>query len=192
MRKFICTLAIILCFMGPSVAWPGLVLTFDNDTLQGHPGDTLTFSATLMNTSLTETLALDSGGVSSLMTGLTQTPGDSSFADNFLLASFLVPLAPQGSPGDSIHAAILMIDIDLGAPLGTTLFGTFDVTGHNGSDPPDTLAPTGPTFHVEVLPASASASAPEPGSLALIAGLLAPGAAFLYRRRRRAFTTGAS
>ena len=183
MRKFICTLAIALCFIGPSAARAGLILTFDTDTLQGHPGDTLTFFATLMNDSATDTLALDSGGVSFLMTGLTQTPGDSSFADNFLVASFLSPLPPLGS----IDAAIVMIDIDLGATPGTTLFGTFDVTGHNGSDPPDTLAPTGPTFHVEVLPVSV----PEPSSLALIAGLLAPGAAFLYRRRRRAITTSA-
>jgi hypothetical protein len=184
MPKFVCTLVIALCLLGPSVARAGFVLTFDNDTLQGRPGDTLTFIATLVNESATETLTLDSGGVSSLETGLTQHPGDTLFDDNFLIASNVSPLAPNGTPGDRINAAIISIDIDLGATAGTTLLGTFDVSGHHGSDPPDSLAPTGPTFHVEVLQA---ANVPEPGSLALIAGILGPGAALLYRRRQRGF-----
>ena len=104
------------------------------------------------------------------------------FENYFLIASNVSPLAPNGTSGDRINAAIISIDIDFGAIPGTTLLGTFDVTGHHGLDDPNSLAPTGPTFHVEVLPA---ASVPEPGSLALISGLLGPGAVFLYRRRKR-------
>ena len=180
MRNLAGTLAIAFCLLAPSPARATFMLTLDNDTLQGHPGDTLTFFATLLNQSPTETLTLDSGGVSSLDTGLTLHPGDTSFDDNFLIATFLSPLAPFGSPGDSIDAAILVVDIDLGAIPGTTLLGTFDVTGHHDDDPQFSLPFMGPTFHVEVLPVSV----PEPGSLALIAALVAPGAAVLYRRRK--------
>ena len=72
-------------------------------------------------------------------------------------------------------------------PVGTAAFQTFDFTGFDNLISVDWGQPQladGLHQFANIHLGPGTAAVPEPGAMALLAGLLTPGAALLYRRRK--------
>jgi hypothetical protein len=137
-----------------------LTLTLAESTLDGNPGDTLTFIATGLNTAaVTENLNSDSFSVDPPL-----TLDDSDFLNNWPLS-----LTAGESFGPS---ALFSVTIPLGTAQGL-YNGTFNILG--GPGPNDLNILGSASFTADV------AAVPEPGTFALMA--IGFAAAVLGRRR---------
>jgi hypothetical protein len=149
-------LVLVLSFSTSALGGP-LTLTFTSSLLNASRGQTVTFSATLMNTGATALfLNEDSANITAPLT-LDDT--------KFFLNTPLFLTANQ-----SVTAPILDVTVPLSAPFGTYP-GSFTVLG--GSTANDIMNIGSANFAVNVVP--------EPGTIGLFLG----GALFLIKLRPR-------
>lgn len=145
-----------------------LNLQIISNTLSGLPGDTLSYTGTLINSGTTE-LFLNSDLFNLTGTGLTLD--DSPFLTNF-------PLSILG--GETFTGSLFTVNI--GATPPGLYNGTFTILGGTTDTDQNPLV-TG-NFAVTV-----NATAPEPASGFLILGSVLPATGLWYRRRRANGTT---
>jgi hypothetical protein len=145
----------VLLFASSAVAGP-LTLTFTSSLLTAGRGQTVTFSATLLNTGSTA-LFLNGDAVNIAAPLIAD---DTKFFLNFPLSL---------APSQFVSAPILDVTVPLGSPFGLYP-GNFVVLG--GATPSEVINIGSATFAVNVIP--------EPGTI----GSLVGGWLFLWRLRR--------
>jgi hypothetical protein len=142
----------LLCFT-PTVHADSVSIALTQASQSSTPGSTVTFDATLVNLSSTDTIFLN--GDSSATSSLLLTVDDTPFLTNFPLS-----LGPGASSGPFAFFSVL---IDPSTPAGIYDFNQFSLLGGLDGSAFDTLGTAG--FSVTVTPAVA---VPEPGEISLL------------------------
>lgn len=153
-----------------------LVFTLTNPNVAASPGQTVTFAAELQNTGPDPLYLNTDFGIVDLPLAV----DDSKFFQTWVLPTPQPTLPADGTPHlSSLFDVILPSDLSLYVGLPTTFTGSFTLYG--GPTPDDINELGTQEFTITLGGAN---PAPEPGSLALLAGLSVSGIGLAARKRR--------
>ena len=162
-----------ILLLSTTVSRAQITVTFDQNPISMHPGDTASFTGELTNSGTTP-LFINGDSLNLVGSGLILD--DSPFLTN-------APLSL--TPGEVTSSfEFFTATSDALTPLGTYV-GTFSVLGGADSNATDELSGTTPPgFQVNVVPSTVS-DVPEPNNVALLSGIALTGTCLLRRLRPR-------
>lgn len=146
-----------------------LTLTLDQTQVSALPGDMLTFTGNLQNTSSAD-IYLNGAGFPQLDIGLA---GDES--------PFFANTPPFLTPGQSLPGSVSLFTVTLDSSLPSGVYsGTFQVVG--GPDDMTFNPLASADFQINIAPSGQPPAVPEPGGVSLLIGMATVGG--ILRKRR--------